>query len=562
MLADSCHLHPHAPLKPCFPPRPLPPQTATATATWCWAAISLSLPPTRWPSSPPTRRQPSHTSSRASRCGLPAMLLWLPCVLGLMCGRSAAAALRIAPAEQQPYASACNQTRSALPMRRAAHPCLIIHPACSAHASPRRVWLVPCPPAAPWTAWRRRWACPSTRCAGGVIHSFSACGGLRGGIFRRCAAKQGRRVHLPAPRPPGSSLPPPCPAPQTPTGWKFFGNLMDADRCSICGEESFGTGEAKWQKEMVVARTGNGGEDAGGHQFCTTPLVRAVPYQCGCSCSHTAGADHVREKDGLWAVLAWLAILAHKNKDVPEGGRGGEAGRERRAGSRLAHPAHGMQLLGAEASSSSNGPADCQPPHRPAQQLAGPPAASSVDNPPRHRSCKPPLCRRQAGEREGHCDGALEAVWPQLLLAVRLRGCGEREGGRHDQAPGDRDCQRQEGWARGARLGWTGVLSCTWLCVWAHGLQDLLAAGLAALACGVVQQSCAPPSDTPAGDKFGDYVLETADNFTYTDPIDGRWAGRCSSVFCCPSTAGHGAPQPTAPGTSACMQRTLPLRTC
>jgi hypothetical protein len=32
------------------------------------------------------------------------------------------------------------------------------------------------------------------------------------------------------------------------------------------------------------------------------------------------GADHVREKDGLWAVLAWLAILAHKNKDVPEGG--------------------------------------------------------------------------------------------------------------------------------------------------------------------------------------------------------------------------------------------------
>lgn len=33
--------------------------------------------------------------------------------------------------------------------------------------------------------------------------------------------------------------------------------------------------------------------------------------------------------------------------------------------------------------------------------------------------------------------------------------------------------------------------------------------------------------DTPAGDKFGDYVLETADNFTYTDPIDGRWAACC-----------------------------------
>eukprot|EP00887_Chlorella_sp_A99_P006392 scaffold3.g6392.t1 len=61
---------------------------------------------------------------------------------------------------------------------------------------------------------------------------------------------------------------------ETPTGWKYFGNLMDADKCSICGEESFGT-----------------------------------------------GADHVREKDGLWAVLAWLAILAHRNAGVPEGGK-------------------------------------------------------------------------------------------------------------------------------------------------------------------------------------------------------------------------------------------------
>jgi phosphoglucomutase len=61
---------------------------------------------------------------------------------------------------------------------------------------------------------------------------------------------------------------------ETPTGWKYFGNLMDANKCSICGEESFGT-----------------------------------------------GADHVREKDGIWAVLAWLAILAVKNKDVPAGGK-------------------------------------------------------------------------------------------------------------------------------------------------------------------------------------------------------------------------------------------------
>eukprot|EP00958_Prasinococcus_capsulatus_P010697 scaffold1042_cov401-Prasinococcus_capsulatus_cf.AAC.24 len=59
---------------------------------------------------------------------------------------------------------------------------------------------------------------------------------------------------------------------EVPTGWKFFGNLMDAGKCSICGEESFGT-----------------------------------------------GSDHVREKDGLWAVLAWLSILASKNRDTPVG---------------------------------------------------------------------------------------------------------------------------------------------------------------------------------------------------------------------------------------------------
>jgi phosphoglucomutase len=50
---------------------------------------------------------------------------------------------------------------------------------------------------------------------------------------------------------------------ETPTGWKFFGNLMDADKVTLCGEESFGT-----------------------------------------------GSNHVREKDGLWAVLCWLNIIA------------------------------------------------------------------------------------------------------------------------------------------------------------------------------------------------------------------------------------------------------------
>ncbi|GFP83542.1 phosphoglucomutase cytoplasmic [Phtheirospermum japonicum] len=62
---------------------------------------------------------------------------------------------------------------------------------------------------------------------------------------------------------------------EVPTGWKFFGNLMDAGMCSVCGEESFGTG-----KDM--------------HFYCS---------------------DHIREKDGIWAVLAWLSILAYKNKD-------------------------------------------------------------------------------------------------------------------------------------------------------------------------------------------------------------------------------------------------------
>ena len=56
---------------------------------------------------------------------------------------------------------------------------------------------------------------------------------------------------------------------ETPTGWKFFGNLLDAGKITLCGEESFGT-----------------------------------------------GSDHVREKDGLWAVLFWLNILAVRSESV------------------------------------------------------------------------------------------------------------------------------------------------------------------------------------------------------------------------------------------------------
>ena len=58
---------------------------------------------------------------------------------------------------------------------------------------------------------------------------------------------------------------------ETPTGWKFFGNLLDAGMVTICGEESAGT-----------------------------------------------GSDHVREKDGLWAVLLWLNILADRKESVKD----------------------------------------------------------------------------------------------------------------------------------------------------------------------------------------------------------------------------------------------------
>ncbi|WP_062560421.1 alpha-D-glucose phosphate-specific phosphoglucomutase [Paracoccus aminovorans] len=58
---------------------------------------------------------------------------------------------------------------------------------------------------------------------------------------------------------------------ETPTGWKFFGNLLDAGKATLCGEESAGT-----------------------------------------------GSDHVREKDGLWAVLFWLNLLAERKQPVAE----------------------------------------------------------------------------------------------------------------------------------------------------------------------------------------------------------------------------------------------------
>src|SRR3546814_8881586 len=59
---------------------------------------------------------------------------------------------------------------------------------------------------------------------------------------------------------------------ETPTGWKFFGNLLDAGRITLCGEESYGT-----------------------------------------------SSDHVREKDGLWAVLFWLNVLARRQGETVHG---------------------------------------------------------------------------------------------------------------------------------------------------------------------------------------------------------------------------------------------------
>jgi phosphoglucomutase len=59
---------------------------------------------------------------------------------------------------------------------------------------------------------------------------------------------------------------------EVPTGWKFFCNLFDSDRLSICGEESFGT-----------------------------------------------GSNHIREKDGVWAVVAWLNIIAGVAEELPAG---------------------------------------------------------------------------------------------------------------------------------------------------------------------------------------------------------------------------------------------------
>ncbi|MDA8230699.1 MAG: alpha-D-glucose phosphate-specific phosphoglucomutase [Magnetospirillum sp.] len=87
---------------------------------------------------------------------------------------------------------------------------------------------------------------------------------------------------------------------ETPTGWKFFGTLLDAGLATLCGEESFGT-----------------------------------------------GSNHVREKDGLWAVLMWLNVLARRRQSVADIVRGHWAEYGRNVYSR--HDYEGMEASAANA---------------------------------------------------------------------------------------------------------------------------------------------------------------------------------------------------------------------
>ncbi|MGH0143277.1 UNVERIFIED_CONTAM: hypothetical protein FKN15_031868 [Acipenser sinensis] len=119
---------------------------------------------------------------------------------------------------------------------------------------------------------------------------------------------------------------------ETPTGWKFFGNLMDANKLSLCGEESFGTGSDHIREKdglwavlawlSILATRKQSVEDIMkehwqkfGRNFFTRKRKQAH-FQGGQAV--TFGSDHIREKDGLWAVLAWLSILATRKQSVED----------------------------------------------------------------------------------------------------------------------------------------------------------------------------------------------------------------------------------------------------
>jgi phosphoglucomutase len=114
---------------------------------------------------------------------------------------------------------------------------------------------------------------------------------------------------------------------ETPTGWKFFGNLLDAGRITLCGEESFGT-----------------------------------------------GSNHIREKDGLWAVLFWLQILAVRGVSVAEvmAEHWGRFGRHY-------YSRHDYEAIASDAAHGLYDRVKGMLPSLPGQRLAGRPIATADD---------------------------------------------------------------------------------------------------------------------------------------------------------------------------------------
>ena len=112
---------------------------------------------------------------------------------------------------------------------------------------------------------------------------------------------------------------------ETPTGWKFFGNLLDAGMATICGEESFGT-----------------------------------------------GSNHVREKDGLWAVLLWLNILARRRQSVAD-----IVTAHWREYGRNYYSRHDYEEVDAEAANGADGGAARQACHARRASTASPPPTTS-----------------------------------------------------------------------------------------------------------------------------------------------------------------------------------------
>ena len=82
--------------------------------------------------------------------------------------------------------------------------------------------------------------------------------------------------------------------------------------CSVCGEESFGTGKHLYS--VIYCKT----QDSSIHYLHES---RHVLFKLNISVLHLIGSDHIREKDGIWAVLAWLSIIAYKNKENLGGGK-------------------------------------------------------------------------------------------------------------------------------------------------------------------------------------------------------------------------------------------------